>query len=568
VQIRIVNGSDDSVWWRVACQPEQETVGHLRKRLIKGAGSFAPHLYHDGHALQDSASLKQLGISEYSVLSTGHGASLVYGKKALASIAAARNKGLDVVPDETKRKQSNGVVISDATTKKRWSNAPPTESLWSNAPPVKALSTRSLHSSRTLDGHPEERRRRESSSSSSRSSSSSSSGSDHHRRKSPRHGHRHSRSKDRHAAASRSGSLSGPTLIMPVAVCRCHADPMLFPVHLDSLRPEHIREHAAGCVSAPGARRDTTNKGGVRISSTKAPRRTLSASPDRNEVMPCNRSTAKTVSGERTGSSSKGVHFSSSVVSKHKSSSRQSSPALEKGRDASTFRETVAVGDVLDGILSQAAKKKTMKYIGVLKDETNGLEKTVEAQVLKDRIKELERERDGLRSQVGLLSSRAPDRTGLRTPAFPLENATTCFDPMCGDRPPPSAQQTVTATTAGSMRPGGLSCPCASVHYAHPSNSNALSTQQTMPHYLVADAPYGAYPYKAADDWITCMPEECRPLLAATIHRTIASPGLLKGSAPLYPHAATVAATAGAARMPPFGQYFQNQMAPSLPRPL
>lgn len=214
-----------------------------------------------------------------------------------------------------------------------------------------------------------------------------------------------------------------------------------------------------------------------------------------------------------------------------------------------------------------------------MKEESNTLEKTMESRVLKDRIKDLERERDGLRNQIGLLSSRAPDRTGLRTPSFPLDNAVATFDPLCGDRPPPTTQQTLSATTLGSMRPGGLSCVCASHHYAPASNAAmAQNYQQTMPHYLVAEAPYGAYPYKAADDWITSMPEECRPLLASTIQRTIAAPGLLKGSAPLYPHAAAAAVAHGSASalpargaVPYAQQYYVTHTAggPStLPRPL
>lgn len=80
-QLSVVNGSDDKVWWRVLCHP-RETIMTVRKRLVRGAGTFVPVLYHDGSPLVETALVEECQLSSFSVLSSGRGASLIYGRKA------------------------------------------------------------------------------------------------------------------------------------------------------------------------------------------------------------------------------------------------------------------------------------------------------------------------------------------------------------------------------------------------------------------------------------------------------------------------------------------------------
>ena len=80
-QLFVVSGSDDRLWWKISCAMH-ETVATVRQRLIKGSGVFCPSLFHNGHELPERRTLEEIGINEFSVLSTGRSASIIYGKKA------------------------------------------------------------------------------------------------------------------------------------------------------------------------------------------------------------------------------------------------------------------------------------------------------------------------------------------------------------------------------------------------------------------------------------------------------------------------------------------------------
>lgn len=469
VQVRVVNGSDDHVWWNVACHPETETVGQLRQRLIKGAGTFVPILYRSGEQLADRLTLREAGVNSLSVLSSGRGASLVYGKKAAAATRKSADSGHEIVEDRFESAEGK-----NKTSKQRWNTSTNAAQVWMS-PSAQKHQTDGKQSSSPLrylssQKHSSQHRTRSDSSHSSSSASSSCSSSNTSHRHRTEKKHRHRRHQRRESER--------PAMIMPVAVCRCHADPVLYPVMLSG--------HTAG--SPTKAKAAEARKGAAATVPSKQAR--VRSVSEANASVPNGQKTNKRLLASPRGSS----------------------------QDSRASKKTVkTVSQVLDEVLPPAAKTK---QIGIV-DASSTTERAHEVKELKRRIKALEDERRELQHQLGIGQTIAPKRTGLRTPPFPV------------DTPPEkmflntSSLTTVAAPqTLQSMFPAGFCGASAGVH---------LHGQHPIPHYIHHGVPVGLHPYSATQQWIASMPPSSRAVLEQTVTQPIAFPGLLKVSAPLYP---------------------------------
>ena len=80
IQVKIFSEDNANLWWCVGCT-ETERIGTVKKRLISGSGRFVARLFHLGVQLDDKRTLRQSGINENTILSTGRGASIVRGKE-------------------------------------------------------------------------------------------------------------------------------------------------------------------------------------------------------------------------------------------------------------------------------------------------------------------------------------------------------------------------------------------------------------------------------------------------------------------------------------------------------
>jgi hypothetical protein len=79
IQVKIFSEDNENLWWSVGCS-EDEKVGVVKKRLIAGSGRYVARLFHMGVLLDDKRTLRQCGVNEKTILSTGRSASIIRGK--------------------------------------------------------------------------------------------------------------------------------------------------------------------------------------------------------------------------------------------------------------------------------------------------------------------------------------------------------------------------------------------------------------------------------------------------------------------------------------------------------